>query len=45
MSKKELNYQMYLNKEVYFLRRFSEDLVSFSIIKGQVMEVKEVTRH
>lgn len=34
-----------LDKEVYFLRRFSEDLVSFSIIKGRVLEVKEVTRH
>lgn len=45
MSKKEFDYQMYLDKEVYFLRRFSEDLVSFSIFKGQVMEVKEVTRH
>ena len=45
MSKKEFNYQKYPDKEVYFIRRFSEDLVSFSIIKGQVMEVKEVTRH
>ena len=46
MSKKnEFNYQVYLDKEVYFLRRFSEDLVSFSIIKGKVLEVKEVTRH
>ena len=45
MSKKEFNYQVYLDKEVYFLRRFSEDLVSFSIIKGKVLEVKEVTKH
>ena len=46
MSKKnEFNYQTYLDKEVYFLRRFSEDLVSFSIIKGKVLEVKEVTKH
>lgn len=45
MSKNEFNYQTYLDKEVYFIRRFSEDLVSFSLIKGKVMEVKEVTRH
>lgn len=45
MSKEEFNYQMYLDKEVYFLRRFSEDLISFSIIKGKVLEVKEVTKH
>lgn len=45
MSKKEFNYQVYLDKEVYFRRRFSEDLVSFSIIKGKVLEVKEVTKH
>ena len=44
-KKKESNYQIYLNKEVYFLRRFSEDLVSFSIIKGKVLEVREVKRH
>lgn len=44
-KKKEFNYQIYLDKEVYFLRRFSDDLVSFSIIKGRVLEVKEVTKH
>ena len=45
MSKEEFNYLEYLDKDVYFLRRFSEDLVSFSIIKGKVLEVKEVTKH
>jgi hypothetical protein len=44
MAKKEFNASDYINKEIFFIRRFQEDYHSFGIVKGVIKEVQETTR-
>lgn len=44
MAKKEFNASDYINKKIFFIRRFQENYLSFGIVKGVIKEVQETTR-